>query len=556
MPKSDSLRILPLGGLGQIGGNMMILETRSDLIVVDCGILFPRSDELGVDAVLPNVDYLVRHRDRLRGYVLTHAHEDHVGALPRIFPEAPAPVYGSKFSIALLRMKLGEYPDVDMDMRVVDDGERFELGDFSLEAVPITHSIVGAFLLAIETPIGRVVHTGDFRLDREPIDGRQTDERAIRNLGEQGVVLLLSDSTNSKRGGWTQSESEIRESLTKQIGDTDHRVAITTFSSNLHRIQSVIDASDRVGRTVIPVGRGMIQMVQLGVENGFLKAPRGTLADVSNFDSFTRNQVTLLISGSQGEARGSFARIAEASHRLVRLEAGDTVIVSARRIPGNEARINRTINNLYRQGIEVIDDRVALVHTSGHAYQEEQRAMLSWLKPEFFVPVHGEYQHLVHHARTAEGCGVASDKVFIIEDGEPLDFRSGPDGVRAHRGPVLDVTPVYVSGSTIGAVDEVVLRDRQILADQGIVFCVVVLDENDRIQTGPDIGTRGVFHVDEHPDVIESAAWEVRSAIDNVRDQPEDLDAWSGVVRQALKRYFRREHDVRPLLVAMVLRAD
>ncbi|MEO1172492.1 MAG: ribonuclease J [Myxococcota bacterium] len=422
--------------------------------------------------------------------------------------------------------------------------------------VPVTHSIVGAVALALETPIGTVLHTGDFRLDEHPIDGRRTDEETLRRLGGAGVTLMLSDSTNSERDGHSWSESEVRDAFREVIGKAAQRVMVTTFSSNLHRIQSVIDASHDADRTVIPVGRSMAQTVQLGLENGFLRAPRGALADPSHFDDLARNQVTLLVSGSQGEPRGSFSRIAEGTHGLVAIDPGDTVILSSRRIPGNELRVGKAINALYRRGAIVIDDKVAKVHTSGHAFRDEQRTMLEWVQPDWFVPIHGEYRHMVNHARTAEAAGVRRDRIFVTEDGEPLLFEKNGATVRAARAAEVEAGPVYVTNGTAGIVDEVVIRDRQLLAEHGIVFCVVVLDENDEVTAGPDIGTRGLLHIDENPELIEEMCLVVAEAIDRVTEAPDDLEGWNAIVKRALKRFFRRDRIARPLLVPMVLRAD
>ncbi|MEM6531589.1 MAG: ribonuclease J [Myxococcota bacterium] len=550
------LRVVPLGGLGRVGGNIMVYETDDDLIVVDCGIMFPGDDELGVDIVLPDVRYIERNARKLRGYVLTHTHEDHVGALPYVLEALPAPVYGTAYSLAQLRMKLGEHPHLDPKLVQIHDNEYFDVGGFRILPIPVTHSIVGAVALALETPIGRVLHTGDFRIDRSPIDGRLTDEEGLRALGDKGVTLMLSDSTNSEREGHSWSESEVRDALTQVIATAEQRVMVTTFSSNLHRIQAVIDASTRADRTVIPVGRSMAQAVQLGLENGFLKAPRGSLADPSHFDDLARSQVTLLVSGSQGEPRGSFSRIAEGTHGLVAIDPGDTVVMSSRRIPGNELRVGKAINALYRRGAIVVDDRSAKVHTSGHAFQDEQRQMLEWVRPDWFIPIHGEYRHMVHHARTAQGCGVGRDRIFVTEDGKPVVFEKVGDIVRAARGQEVEAGPVYVADGTVGLVDEVVIRDRRLLADHGIVFCVVVLDQNDEVVAGPDIGTRGLFHIDENPQLIEEMCLVVAEALDRVTEPPEDLDGWGRIVRGALKRFFRRDRFARPLLVPMVLRAD
>ncbi len=534
----------------------MVYETERDLLVVDCGILFPNEDELGVDYVLPDVSYVARRREKLRGYVITHAHEDHIGALPYILRDLPAPVWGSAYSTAHFRMKLGEHPGLDPKIHTFRDLEAFSVGGFEILPIPVTHSIAGAVALAIKSPIGQVLHTGDFRLDPAPIDGRETAVDTLERLGDEGVALMLSDSTNSERAGRTWSETEVREALTELIAVAEQRVMVTTFSSNVHRLQSVIDASHAAGRTVLPVGRSMSQTVQLALENGFLKVPRGAIADVSNFDSFTRAQMTLLVSGSQGEPRGSFSRIAEGTHGLAYVEAGDTVIMSSRRIPGNEVRIGRAINALYKIGCTVIDDRAAKVHTSGHAFRDEQQDMLRWVRPHWFIPVHGEYRHMVHHARNAASVGVARECILVTEDGYPITFERDEEGIRARRDPKVEAGPVYAAGGAVGIVDEVVLRDRQILQGNGILFCVVVLDDEDRIVAGPEIGTRGTIHVDENPEWIADAVDAVLEALERVTEPPDDLEGWGEVVKRALKRQLRRGHDLRPLLVPMVLRAD
>ncbi|MEL6545568.1 MAG: ribonuclease J, partial [Myxococcota bacterium] len=485
-----------------------------------------------------------------------HAHEDHIGALPYILRDLPAPVWGTRYTTAHFRMKLGEHPDLDPDIRLIEDNVSFSLGQLEILPLPVTHSIVGAVALAIQTPVGRVLHTGDFRLDSNPLDGRHTNVEGFKELGDNGVVLMLSDSTNSERSGRTASEADVRDALTDVIAQAEHRVMVTTFSSNLLRLQAVLDASHAAGRTVLPVGRSMSQTIQLALENGFLKVPRGTIADISNFESFTRQQVTLLVSGSQGEPRGSFSRIAHGTHGLAYLEPGDTVIMSSRRIPGNEVRIGQAINGLYRLGVNIIDDRQATVHTSGHAYREEQQEMIRWVRPEWFVPIHGEYRHMVHHARNAHQAGVKREKILITEDGHPLALSRNAQGVQLTRKAEVDAGPVYAAGGAVGLIDDVVLRDRQILQSSGIVFCVVVLDDDDQIVSGPQIGTRGTVHVDENPGWIEDAIDAVLRALERVTDPPDDLEGWGQVVKQALKRHLRREHDIRPLLVPMVLRTE
>lgn len=551
-----SLRVIPLGGLGRVGGNMMVYETDTDIMVVDCGVAFPRGNELGVDYVIPNISYLRQRREKLRGYVITHSHEDHVGALPYVLGDLPAPIFGTKYCLAHLRMKFGEHPRLSPELIQIHDGEELSVGNFRILPVPVTHSVVQAVALAITTPIGTVVHSGDFRIDPTPLDGRTTDLDTLRRLGGDGVTLLLSDSTNSEREGHTASENTVRAALTEVIGKASGRVLVTTFASNLHRLQAVIDASYASQRTVIPVGRSMTQAVQIGRENGFLEVPKGVLADATHVDNFTREQVTLLVSGSQGEARGSFSRIANGSHRAVRIERGDTVILSSRKIPGNELQISRVLNDLYRRGATVIDERTAEVHTSGHAYRDEQRLMLECLKPKWFIPIHGEYRHLVHHARTAIESGVPEEHVMLTEDGKPILFERKGEVVEGSRAPDVESSPTYVSGSVIGLLDDVVLSDRRFLAENGIVFCSLTVDANDKLVAGPQVTTRGLFHIDKNPSLVEEICDEVQKSLERLNEAPETLDGWDTVVKRALKRYFKRKHGVYPVLIPMVMRSE
>lgn len=545
------LRAIPLGGLGRIGGNMMVYETADDLIVVDCGILFPTAEQPGIDYIIPDASYLFERKDKLRAYLITHAHEDHIGALPHILPSAPAPVYGTKFTLGLIEVKLADFPTVRPEMIEIRDGEPFRVGGFQVTPIPVTHSIPGSVALALDTPVGTLLHTGDFKLDPDPLDGRLTDEAALRALGDRGLLALFSDSTNAPREGHTWSEREVEVRLRELILEARNRVVLTTFSSHLHRIQTIIDASYAAGRTVIPVGRSVVQNIQMALERGFLRAPHGSLADPTYYDSLPRSHVTVIASGSQGEAASTMTRIAAGQH-AIRLDPDDLVIFSSRRIPGNELAVGAVVNNLYRLGVEVIDDHREKVHTSGHAFAGELTRMLELTRPRYFVPIHGEYRHLVTHARLAAHAGVAPHDIFVVEDGNPLELERAGGEVRVRRGEPVTAGHVFVDGKGVGDVGEIVLRDRRVLAETGMVLCVAIFDEHGALVAGPDIVTRGVVHVDANQELIARASAEVERAVSQLGRRA-DTAQRTEEIRLTLRRFFRRELDRRPLILPLVV---
>ena len=531
----------------------MILETPADLVVVDCGMLFPGTEHPGVDYLVPDTTYLAQRKHKLRAYVITHGHEDHIGALTHVVTKFPAPVYATGFTLGMLTMKFGDRAGaVEPDLRRLRDNEPVRIGDFTFEPIAVTHSIPDAVALAITTPVGVVVMTGDFKIDNSPLDGRTCNAARFKELGDRGVVALLSDSTNAERPGRSWSESVVAEGLHRLIGNAPNRVLITTFSSHMHRIQGVIDASYAAGRTVIPVGRSVVQNIQMALERGYLKAERGAITEPGHFDNMPRSHVTVIASGSQGEPQSSMTRIAANAHGLVHLDAGDRVLWSSRQIPGNEIAIGAVTNNLLRSGIELIDSSVDRVHTTGHAFADELEDMLRWVRPHYFVPVHGEYRHLVAHAKIGEKTGIARDAIHIIEDGQPLVFRGHGKDVTVRRDEIVPHGFVCLEGEDYVEVGEVVLRDRRVLAETGIVVCVVVLDDRGNRMSGPEIATRGVVHVDESADVIAAARDEARRAVDAVDQNDDDIIAEE--MRVAVRRFFRRELGKKPLVVPLVMR--
>lgn len=545
------LRIVPLGGLGRIGGNMMAYETANDLILVDCGMLFPTQDQPGIDYCIPDITYVTSRLPKLRGIVLTHAHEDHHGALPYWLPELNVPVYGTKFTLALAGAKLTEFEIPINNFVLIRDNEPFSVGEFNIEPIPVTHSIPDCVMLAIHTPVGTLVHTGDFKLDDAPIDGRKTNLDALKRLGDQGVLALLSDSTNAEKPGHTHSEGDVAKALHDVIGRAPFRVALTTFASNIHRIQSVIDASVAAGRKVVLAGRSMQQNVQLSMERGFLKVPQRTLVDISQYESLPRSGVTVLASGSQGEREATMTRIAKGAHSDIKLEPGDWAIMSSRKIPGNERAIGMVMNHFAKNGVEVVDDRTARVHASGHACNDEQRKVLELVRPHYFVPLHGEYRHMKRHAALAEETGVAKNRIFVLEDGQPLELVALSDGVGAQRALPVPAGLVFVDGNGVGDVDNDVLKDRRSLADAGVVTCTAVYVENGGLVAGPDVVTRGLITDALTQDLVELAEDEVHAALTKLgsASRAKILEE----IRLTLRRFFKRELNRRPVILPVVM---
>jgi ribonuclease J len=547
------LRAIPLGGLGHVGGNLMAYETATDLIAVDCGVLFPSAEQPGVDYVIPDVSYLLARRDKLRAFLLTHGHEDHIGALPWVLDELDVPVYGTRLTLALLRNKLAEHPHLNPTLEEMRDGRRFTVGDFDIEPIPVTHSIPDAVALALRTPAGTVIHSGDFKIDDAPLDGRRTAIDRLARLGDEGVAILFSDSTNAEHTGSTWGEREIGETLDPLIATAPHRVFVTAFASNLHRLQLVISASERAGRRVVPLGRSMQQNIQLSLERGFIRARSGVVGEARSLHRIPRDRVTVLASGSQGEPHSAMTRIARGLHGQAQIEPGDRVILSSRRIPGNARAVGAMVNDLFRLGAEVIDDRVARVHTSGHAFNDEQRRFIELCRPHFFVPIHGEYRHLVHHGRLAESCGLSRDRIAIIEDGQPIEIERRDGSLSWSRCEPEESGYVYVDGKGVGDVGEGVLRERRILSETGLVTCVVILGEGGEIVRGPEIVTRGVFRDGASSGLVERAAAEVGAALARRDTNGPDVQVVSERIHQVLRRFFRRELDRRPILLPVVL---
>jgi len=500
--KLQKLKIIPLGGLGEIGKNMMALEYADDIIVIDAGLMFPTEEMPGVDFVVPDISYLQERQQKLRGMIITHGHEDHIGALPYILPHLALPIYCTNLTQILISVELKQRGvKGGVKMNVVSSRSKITLGNFKVEFFPVCHSIPDSVGLIIHTPVGVLVHSGDFKLEYTPVIGEPTDLNRIARLGTKGVLLLLSDSTYAELPGYTPSEKLVSDTLDHIMAGASGRVIVTTFASLISRIQQVIDAAVKHGRHVFITGRSMKEIVKVTVRAGYLTAPPGVLCNFDELKHLPDKQIVLLATGSQGEPTSALVRIANRKHSQIHIIPGDTVVMSATSIPGNEALVNKTIDSLFRQGAQIIYDKVAQVHVHGHGSQEELKLLLNLVKPKFFVPIHGEYRQLSLHAKLAESLGMSKDNIFILEDGNVLELGQ-------ESGRVVDKVPagdIFVTGPIMGALDSVVLHDRKVLSQDGVVVVVLTIDVRERKLVGkPRIMTRGFINPDDSA-VIETS---------------------------------------------------
>ena len=549
---NSGLKITPLGGLGEIGLNMMLFEYGEDIIIVDCGLMFPEPYMLGIDLVIPDISSLEGRRDSIRGIFLTHGHEDHIGALPYILREINPPLFGTALTLGFVREKLKEF---DLDGRVelnrVAPRERVEAGCFTVEFIRVAHSIVDGCALAIHTPEGVVIHTGDFKIDQTPVDGQLTDLATFARYGADGVLALLADSTNVEREGYTLSERLVGEAFEQIFPKCAGRIIVAAFSSNIHRVQQVVDAASRCGRKVLLNGRSMLANVQIARELGYLSIPDNLLIDLKELPRLPKEQVCMITTGSQGEPMSALSRIAMDDHKQIKLEQGDTVILSSRFIPGNEKTISELINHLYRRGAEVFHENVSEVHVSGHASQEELKLVLNLVRPRWFLPIHGEYRHLVQHARLAQKVGIPRENCLIMTNGDVIAFSAGEacliDKVEHGR--------VFVDGKGVGDVGEVVLKDRKHLSEDGMVVVIIGIDQSSgRVIYGPDIVSRGFVFEDESREYLDQAKQLVLESLQ--QHNIEMLGEWTEVkqeVRTVMKRFFKKTIERRPVILPVIL---
>jgi ribonuclease J len=551
-PSEPYLRIVPLGGCGEIGRNMTVIETNDDLVVVDCGLMFPDEEMFGVDIVINDFTYLRERQDKFRGLLVTHGHEDHIGGIPYLLREFPKlPVVGTPLSLALIRAKLKEHKPGEWDAREVEPGDRVTFGAIDTQFIHINHSLAGACALAIRTPLGTVFHTGDFKFDQTPIDGDPADFASIARVGDEGVLLMLSDSTNAERPGHTLSERIVGEAFSNIFARAKGRLIVTSFASNVPRIQQVVDQSKRHGRKVAFLGRSLQNVVQFARQLGYLDIPDGLVIRLEDVDEYQPHEVCVMTTGSQGEPMSALTRLSVRDHKHFKIVPGDTVVISATPIPGNEKAVSRTINNLYRIGANVIHGSSGNAHVSGHASQEELLLMLNLVRPKYFIPIHGEYRMLVTHGRLAQTTGVAGDNVFVAENGDVLEFTpGGAEKVgRTYGGNVM------VDGSGVGDVGEAVLRDRKHLAGDGIMMVVVTVDaEEARVVAGPDLISRGVFYLPESGDVLDElkdklSAILAACSVEGIRD----IGNVKEHIRSGLSKAVFEKSRRRPIVIPVVM---
>ena len=544
------LRIVPLGGLGEIGQNMMALEYDGDIIVIDAGLLFPEENMPGIDFAIPDITYLVENRSKVRAILVTHGHEDHIGALPYLLPEVDVPVYSSRLTHGLISVKLRERGLLrEAKLNVVEPHSPFRIGAFRAEFFRVCHSIPDAMGIAIQTPLGLVVHTGDFKIDHTPADGKATDFSALARMTADGVLLMMSDSTYAEVEGYTDSEQVVAGALDRVIGEAQGRVMVATFASLISRIQQVINAAERHGRKVAVVGRSMTNNVNMALNMGYLHSPSGTLVPLSEAKQLDLNKVVIVATGAQGEPTSALVRIANGEHQDIEIVPGDTVIISASPIPGNETVVANTIDNLFRQGATVLYSRVALVHVHGHASREELKMMLGLVSPKFFIPVHGEYRHLVAHATIAQSMGIPESNTFVLEDGDVLELT-------ADAGRVVDKVPaghVFVDGHRLWDMHSAVLNERRRLARDGVVLVSIALDR----MTGepvlpPSLVSSGFVELDESSELFEKTSKKVLEILEESGRRTLELDGTRSKVTESVSKYLHSETGRRPTVLTIV----
>ena len=549
-----TLRIIPLGGLGEIGKNMTAIEYGEDIVVIDCGLAFPDEDMPGVDLVIPDVSYLVKNQARLRGILLTHGHEDHIGAIPYVLQQIRTPIYGTRLTVGIVRNKLEETSlPYEPELKTVEAGDTVELGAIKAEFIHVNHSIADACCIALHTPAGVVFHTGDFKLDVSPIDGKMIDLVRIGQLGEEGVKLLLCESTNAERPGFTPSERTVGLSLDRIFMEhRDKRLIIATFSSNVHRVQQIINASAKYGRRVAVVGRSMVNVIGAAVDLGYMDLPEGVLIDVADAKRYKPEQLTIITTGSQGEPMSALYRMAFSEHNQIKLTPSDLVILSASAIPGNEKLVGKIINALVRAGIHVVNDAVADVHVSGHACREELKMMIGLTKPEYFMPVHGEERHLYANKALAEFMGIPSDRIFVATElGQVLEI----DRKGARFASSVPAGRVMVDGSGVGDVGAVVLRDRKTLAQSGLFAVVATVDPAVReIVSGPEIVSRGFVYVRDNEELLDRAKKIAYDAINRALDEyGVDWAAMKTAVKEKLSKFLYEATGRSPVILPVIL---
>jgi len=548
---AEKLKILSLGGLNEIGKNLTVYEYGQDIIIVDCGLGFPDDDMYGVDVVIPDVTYLVQNKSKIRGIILTHGHEDHIGALPYVMREINVPVYATALTAGLTEIKLAEHSILENTvLEVKKPGDIIKLGCFSVELIHVNHSIHDTVSLAIKTPYGTVIHTGDFKVDTTPVSGEMIDLARFGELGKKGVLVLLSDSTNVEKPGYSTSESNVGERFEELFHGCTQRIIVTTFASNVHRVQQVIDCAEKYGRRVAITGRSMENVLRVSTELGCVSIPDGLLMDVSKINNLPPEKTVIITTGSQGEPMSALYRIAFSGHKQIEIESGDRVIISASAVPGNERTVNRVIDELFRRGAEVIYDKVSELHVSGHANQEELKMLIALTKPKFFIPIHGEHRHLCNHARLAEQMGIKPSNIIIADIGQVIELT----GKSITKKGAVSSGKVLVDGTGVGDVASIVLRDRKHLAQDGMLVVIVNLSSEDgSLISEPDIITRGFVYVKESEELIQDLKNVVMNTLENFTT--EKVTDWSSLkrsIKSELSEYLFKKIKRKPMILTNV----
>ncbi|MBE7039753.1 MAG: ribonuclease J [Ruminococcaceae bacterium] len=550
--KNQKVKIIPLGGLNEIGKNLTVFECGKDLIVLDCGIAFPDEDMPGIDMVIPDMTYLEKNASKIRGVVLTHGHEDHIGGIPFLLKKLNVPIYGTRLTLGLVEVKLKEHNLLSKTKLVrVTAGETIKLGDIKVEFIHNNHSIADSVAVAFHTPVGIIVHSGDFKLDSTPIEGSMMDIARLGELGNRGVLALLSDSTNVERPGYTMSESTVGETFDELFRGCDRRIFVATFASNVHRVQQIINAAYRYGRKVAFSGRSMENVVEVAMQLGYMTVPENVIISIDDIKKYKANQVVIITTGSQGEAMSALSRMAYSDHKKVEISKGDLVIVSASPIPGNEKAISNVINELFKKGAEVVYKSLENIHVSGHACQEELKLMLTLTKPKFFIPVHGEFRHLKLHASLAESVGINHKNIIVGDIGKVIELTSGSIKINGS----VPSGAVLIDGLGIGDVGNIVLRDRKHLAQDGIIIVVVTIDKKDKsILSGPDVLSRGFVYVRESEDLMEESKAIALQALHKCVDSgATDWNSFKGALKSALGDFVYAKTKRKPMILPVIM---
>lgn len=552
MIEENKIKVIPLGGLGEIGKNITVFEYDNEIIVLDCGLAFPDEDMYGVDIIIPDVTYLLKNIDKVKGIFLTHGHEDHIGALPYILKQFNVPIYGTNLTLGIVKNKLIEHEIADKcTLFKVNPGDIIELEKIKVEFIQSTHSIADSCFIAITTPVGTILHTGDFKIDYTPIDGKVIDLKRIAEIGKQGVLLLMADSTNVERRGHTMSEKSIGTTLTRIIAKAEGRVIVATFASNIHRIQQIIDSSILFGRKIVFSGRSMENMSKVAIELGYLHIPEGILISLDDLDKHRPNDITIITTGSQGEPMAGLYRIAFDNHRKIKIETNDLYIISASPIPGNDKMISKVINQLFKNGADVIYEDLEDIHVSGHAYQEELKLIHTLVHPRYFMPVHGEYRHLKHHSDLAQNLGLPKSNIFILENGEVLSI----DEESANVTGKVKTGRIFIDGLGVGDVGSLVLRDRRFLAQDGMVTIVVTIERDTySISAGPDIITKGFVYVKEAEEILSNIKNIARSELEKCLD--DKIIEWYIIklnIKKAVEKYIYEVTKRRPSIIPIIM---